>query len=172
MVQREITIKNRAGLHTRPAAALVKTAARFKADFVIRKDTFEINGKSIIGLMMLAAGQGSLIEVLAKGPDAIDQPIRLGGQVAPNSVKWDAETLDLRFTMQDVDGSHVEVHAKKAPPQMFREGIGVVVEGKYLPSGVFESNNLMVKHSNEYRAPEAGHDPKEMLKTLQREAAG
>lgn len=148
-------------------------------------------GRSRIGLIvatliilgsiayMLSGGIGGNLvyfltpsELLAKGPEAVDVPIRLGGQVAPNSVKWDAETLDLRFTMQDADGSHVEVHAKKAPPQMFREGIGVVVEGKYLPSGVFESNNLMVKHSNEYRAPEAGHDPKEMLKTLQREPAG
>ena len=69
MVQRDVTIKNRAGLHTRPAAALVKTAARFKADFVIRKDTFEINGKSIIGVMTLAAEQGSALTLCFNGPD-------------------------------------------------------------------------------------------------------
>ena len=108
-------------------------------------------------------------ELIAKGDDAYDTPIRLAGQVAPSSVKWDAEALDLRFAMQDGDGTQIEVHARKAPPQMFREGIGVVVEGRYLQNGVFESTNLMVKHSNEYRAPEAGHDPKEMLKTLVRE---
>jgi cytochrome c-type biogenesis protein CcmE len=59
-------------------------------------------------------------ELLAKGTDAYDTPIRLGGQVAPNSVKWDAEALDLRFTLQDAEGKQVEVHARKAPPQMFR----------------------------------------------------
>jgi cytochrome c-type biogenesis protein CcmE len=131
-----------------------------------------------IGYMMAGGVSGNLVwfltpsELLAKGPELVDAPIRLGGQVAPNSVKWDPETLDLRFTMQDTDGSQVEVHAKKAPPQMFREGIGVVVEGRYLSSGVFESTSLMVKHSNEYRAPEPGHDPKEMVKTLVREPAG
>ena len=69
MVEREIRIKNRAGLHTRPAAALVKTAARFKADFTIRKDAFEINGKSIIGVMTLAAEQGSSLTLCFTGPD-------------------------------------------------------------------------------------------------------
>lgn len=69
MVEREITIKNRSGLHTRPAAMLVKTAARFKSDFYIRKDTFEINGKSIIGVMTLAAEQGSTLVIKFDGPD-------------------------------------------------------------------------------------------------------
>jgi phosphocarrier protein len=69
MVEREITIKNRSGLHTRPAALLVKTAARFKSDFYIRKDAFEINGKSIIGVMTLAAEQGSMLTLKFEGPD-------------------------------------------------------------------------------------------------------
>jgi phosphocarrier protein HPr len=69
MIEREVTIRNRAGLHTRPAAALVKTAARFKADFFIRKDTFEINGKSIIGVMTLAAEQGAVLTVRFEGED-------------------------------------------------------------------------------------------------------
>ncbi len=64
-----ITIKNRAGLHTRPAAALVKTAARFKAEFIIEKDSMEINGKSIIGVMTLAAEQGSTLTLRFNGPD-------------------------------------------------------------------------------------------------------
>lgn len=59
MIQREVSIKNRAGLHTRPAASLVKLAAKFKAEFFIEKDGMEINGKSIIGVMTLAAEQGS-----------------------------------------------------------------------------------------------------------------
>jgi len=59
MIQREVTIRNRAGLHTRPAASLVKLAAKYKADFFVEKDGIEINGKSIIGVMTLAAEQGS-----------------------------------------------------------------------------------------------------------------
>ena len=62
-------VKNRAGLHTRPAASLVKLAARFKADFVISKDGFEINGKSIIGVMTLAAEQGSTLLLKFSGED-------------------------------------------------------------------------------------------------------
>jgi cytochrome c-type biogenesis protein CcmE len=130
-----------------------------------------------IGYMLAGGISSNLVyfvtpaELLQKGDLAYDTPIRLAGQVAPASVKWDAESLDLRFTMLDTDGTTIEVHARKAPPQMFREGIGVVVEGRYMPTGVFESTNVMVKHSNEYRAPEEGHDTKEMLKTLIREPA-
>jgi len=69
MITRTVTIKNRAGLHTRPAAAIVKTAARFQSDFLIVKDQFEINGKSIIGVMTLAAEQGSALELRFNGPD-------------------------------------------------------------------------------------------------------
>lgn len=69
MIKRTVTIKNRAGLHTRPAAAIVKTAARFQSEFLIFKDDFEINGKSIIGVMTLAAEQGSVLELRFDGPD-------------------------------------------------------------------------------------------------------
>ncbi len=56
-------------MHTRPAATLVKTAARFKAEFLIQKDGFEINGKSIIGVMTLAAEQGSTLMLRFEGED-------------------------------------------------------------------------------------------------------
>lgn len=69
MVQHVVTIRNRAGMHTRPAAALVKLAAKFKADFFIEKDGFEINGKSIIGVMTLAAEQGSTMLLKLDGED-------------------------------------------------------------------------------------------------------
>ncbi len=69
MIVKEIVIKNRAGLHTRPAAALVKMAAQFKSDFYILKDDFEINGKSIIGVMTLAAEQGSALKLRFDGED-------------------------------------------------------------------------------------------------------
>ena len=69
MIECEVEIKNRAGLHTRPAATLVKTASKFKSEFFIYKDGMEINGKSIIGVMTLAAEQGSPLVLKFEGPD-------------------------------------------------------------------------------------------------------
>ena len=69
MIEHEVTIRNRSGLHTRPAATLVKAASRFKAEFTIVKDDFEINGKSIIGVMTLAAEQGSTLLLRFEGED-------------------------------------------------------------------------------------------------------
>jgi phosphocarrier protein HPr len=69
MIQHEVSIRNRAGLHTRPAASLVKLAAKYKAEFFIEKDGMEINGKSIIGVMTLAAEQGSKLVVRFSGVD-------------------------------------------------------------------------------------------------------
>jgi cytochrome c-type biogenesis protein CcmE len=109
-------------------------------------------------------------ELLAKGNDAYDRPTRLGGQVMPGTMEWDADALDLRFTLQDEDGQ-IRVHSQKAPPAMFREGMGVIVEGKLNREGVFESSSVMVKHSNEYRPPEDGHPkPEDMYKSLIRES--
>ena len=104
-------------------------------------------------------------ELLAQGTKAYDAPLRLGGMVVPGSVKWDAASVDLQFVMQD-GKAQVPVHSRGAPPQMFRDGIGVVVEGKYTPAGTFEATNLLVKHSNEYRPPKAGQMPQEMYKSL------
>lgn len=69
MVIREITVTNQAGLHTRPASMIVRTAAKFKSDFYIQKDSYEINGKSIIGVMTLAAEQGSTLKLIFDGED-------------------------------------------------------------------------------------------------------
>ncbi|MFN0098446.1 MAG: cytochrome c maturation protein CcmE [Gemmatimonadaceae bacterium] len=104
-------------------------------------------------------------ELLAKGTQAVEVPVRLGGQVKPGSVRWEEKTLDLRFTVTDGSGD-VAVHSIGAPPQMFRDGMGVVVEGRYGADGIFKSSSLMVKHSNEYRAPVPGQRPQEMYKTL------
>ena len=72
MIEREVIVLNRSGIHTRPAAVIVKTAARFKADFIIIKDDMEINGKSIIGVMTLAAEQGSTLLLRFDGVDEED----------------------------------------------------------------------------------------------------
>jgi phosphocarrier protein HPr len=69
-VTRLLEIKNRLGLHARAAALLVQTVTQFDAEITISKDDQTVNGKSILGLMMLAAGQGCSIEVAAQGADA------------------------------------------------------------------------------------------------------
>jgi phosphocarrier protein HPr len=68
--EKEITVVNRLGLHARPAALFVKVASRFRAEVWVKKESEEVNGKSIMGLMMLAAGQGSKLLVTAEGVDA------------------------------------------------------------------------------------------------------
>jgi cytochrome c-type biogenesis protein CcmE len=108
-------------------------------------------------------------ELLAKGTDGIGVPVRLGGQVKPGSVKWNAQTLDLRFIVTD-GAREVPVHSTGAPPQMFRDGMGVVVEGRFGAAGVFDATGLMVKHSNEYRAPKPGEEAHEKYKTLIRQS--
>jgi len=67
---KEVTVLNKSGIHARPAAMFVKTANRFGSDIFVEKDGEKINGKSIMGLMMLAAGPGSKVTLHAKGADA------------------------------------------------------------------------------------------------------
>lgn len=67
---KELTIANKLGIHARPAAVFVKTANRFTAEIFVEKDGEKINGKSIMGLMMLAAGPGSKLILHVRGEDA------------------------------------------------------------------------------------------------------
>jgi len=69
MIEKEVIIKNKAGMHTRPASLLVKLASKFKSDFYIIKKGFQINGKSIIGVMSLAAEFGSKLVLRFDGTD-------------------------------------------------------------------------------------------------------
>jgi len=69
-ITKDIVIDNRHGLHARPAALFVKTANRFQAEIWIEKEGERVNGKSIMGLMMLAAGKGSTLSLIADGEDA------------------------------------------------------------------------------------------------------
>ena len=66
----EVVIENRNGLHARPAAMFVKISSRYRAEVWVEKDGERVNGKSIMGLMMLAAGKGSKLQVIAEGQDA------------------------------------------------------------------------------------------------------
>ena len=109
-------------------------------------------------------------ELIQKGPKAVGATVRLGGVVQTGSLEWDPEALDLKFDVgvqpdSSLDKFSVRVHAKAAPPQMFREGIGVVVEGIY-DGKVFNADRVLVKHSNEYRAPKEGEKPEDIYKTL------
>ena len=70
MVERSVQIVNKNGLHARPAAEIVKTAGQFASDVTLVRDDLEVNGKSIMGVMMLAAECGATITLRAVGPDA------------------------------------------------------------------------------------------------------
>jgi cytochrome c-type biogenesis protein CcmE len=110
-------------------------------------------------------------ELLAEGDAAYGTSVRLGGMVEPGSVRWNPETSELRFRLAD-DAGTVEVFSAGVPPQMFLEAaerataIGAVVEGSLTREGVFRATNLMVKHSEQYRAPQHGEDRKEYYREL------
>jgi cytochrome c-type biogenesis protein CcmE len=107
-------------------------------------------------------------DLLAKQDQVRDAVIRLGGMVQKDSVKWDAEAMTLRFVMSErpePGGASVVVVSRGAPPQMFRDGIGCIVEGRF-DGTVFHTERLMVKHSNEYRPPAMGEDPRKKYETL------
>lgn len=106
----------------------------------------------------------------ANGEKAYGATIRLGGMVAKNSIR-NVGGSAVEFDVKDATRV-VHVKTSTVPPQMFRENIGVVVEGTMVKGGYFQSNRLMVSHSNEYKAPEKGHavDRKElerMMKTVE-----
>jgi phosphocarrier protein len=69
MIKKKVTIVNDAGLHARPAAALVKLASKFESDFYIHLYGYKVNGKSILGVMTLAAEKGAELELELDGPD-------------------------------------------------------------------------------------------------------
>ncbi len=69
MIEREVTIVNRLGLHARPAAQLVQKASKFESEISLKRFNLEVNAKSIMGVMMLAAEMGAKILIKAKGPD-------------------------------------------------------------------------------------------------------
>ena len=100
------------------------------------------------------------IEATAKAAELEGQNIKVGGMVKTDTVQWEPEQLSLRFTMTDMNGHEINVAHKGTPPDMFKEGQGVVVEGRISGSGKdMVSHNLMVKHSEEYKKPD---DPRNM----------
>jgi phosphocarrier protein len=80
MISRDFTISNKLGLHARPSAQLTQAASRFSSDIHVSRGARRVNAKSIMGVMMLAAGQGSTVTVEAEGEDA-EQAVQAIGQL-------------------------------------------------------------------------------------------
>lgn len=108
-------------------------------------------------------------EVKARGSAVVDATVRLGGMVEDGTVEWDPESQRLAFRLSD-GATSIGVVGKGAPPQMFRAGIGAVVEGKMGADGVFHAHEVIVKHDNGYQPPKPGERPEEMYKTLMDES--
>jgi cytochrome c-type biogenesis protein CcmE len=107
-------------------------------------------------------------ELHGAGDKAVGATIRLGGLVAPGSIVRGEGASSLEFDVIDRQGGTVHVRASGVPPQLFRERIGVVVEGTMTRAGYFQGNRLMISHSNEYRVPgdKSKVDVKEMMRTM------
>jgi len=111
-------------------------------------------------------------DLRASGDKAYGATIRLGGMVKTGSIRHQSGTTGVEF---DVNDANAVVHVKSSgvPPQMFRDNIGVVVEGTMTRDGTFESHRLMVSHNNQYKAPKAGHTmDKQELEKLMRSTEG
>ena len=108
-------------------------------------------------------------ELRQAGDKAIGATIRLGGLVKEGSLVTRPGGSTIEFDVIDRPGGSVHVVSHSVPPQMFRENIGVVVEGTMTEAGHFESRRLMVSHSNEYRVPgdPAKADMKDVMKTTE-----
>jgi phosphocarrier protein len=72
MAERTVRVVNRNGVHARPAAEIVKCSSRFRSEITLVRDDLEVNGKSIMGVMMLAAEQGATLTLRARGPDEVE----------------------------------------------------------------------------------------------------
>jgi cytochrome c-type biogenesis protein CcmE len=113
---------------------------------------------ALLGVSILGIGKNLVYywgptELQAAGDKAVGATIRLGGLVADGSIKRAAGASGVEFDVVDRQGARTHVKCSGVPPQMFRERIGVVVEGTLTKAGHFEGHRLMVSHGNEYRAP-------------------
>jgi len=117
---------------------------------------------AIIGWLAFSGVGNALVyyltptELAARGEAAIGQSVRLGGLVLPGSVSGSA--TDLTFVLTDGE-TQITVHSSVAPTSSFREGAGAVVEGTLGPDGVFEADEVLVKHDENYVAPTQGQLP-------------
>ncbi len=137
---------------------------------------FAAGGAVAIALSVLAFGDvgdnlvyyWSPSELEEAGPAAVGASIRLGGLVEADSVNRSDDGLTLEFTVTD-GTSRIPVRTQAVPPAMFREGIGVVLEGTVGEDGRFATSRLMVKHDNEYQAPDVDdqRSMEELIESMQ-----
>lgn len=103
-------------------------------------------------------------EVMKKASDLQNQEIRVGGMVKSGTVQWDRQTVRLNFVLTNFKGNELNVEYLGTPPDMFKENSGAVVEGRLETDGKnFKATKLMVKHSEEYRKPDASHSMDKQL---------
>jgi len=93
-------------------------------------------------------------EAVVAGEAPVDAQIRAGGMVLEGSVDRDSESLDVRFVLTDFDGSEFTVLYSGILPDLFREGQGVIVQGQLDGSGVFQADQVLAKHDENYMPPE------------------
>lgn len=121
---------------------------------------------SIQGLQEMTVFFHTPAEIIATPADFEDKTIRIGALVQPGSVQWDSTSLNLSFNVTEDSKLFIPVVYQGVKPDMFREGQGVVVEGK-MQGEVFRANQLLVKHSEEYKIDPAHQKQKEeYYKTL------
>jgi cytochrome c-type biogenesis protein CcmE len=137
--------------------------------------------KLLLGGIVVAAALGYLIyggireaavyyitptELRAKGASAADKSFRLGGMVVPGSLRWEPRTLQLTFLLSD-GKEQVAVEHTGSPPDLFKEGAGAIVEGRYANGSLFRASTILAKHSEEYRPPHPGQaQAKDLYRTL------
>ncbi len=118
---------------------------------------------TVVGMSLLQLSTNSVYfyvphEAQAQAASLSEQTIRIGGMVEGGSVHWQAQELSLSFVLSDLKGHRLTVAYHGAPPDMFKENSGVVVEGRIRADGQqFAAQKLMVKHSEEYKAPGKDH---------------
>lgn len=94
-------------------------------------------------------------EAKTKAAELSGKTIKIGAMVQDGTTQWDANAVTLRFTMGDMQGHDIKVTHKGSPPDLFKEGQGVVAEGRLSADGSeFTAHRLMVKHSEEYKKPD------------------
>lgn len=144
---------------------------RRRAGVASRKLVYGLLGVGVLGLagyMISQALTTSLVyfilpnEYAAQPSQFENRRIRLGGLVAPESVRFNDADLQLTFLVTDGIETYPVQHVG-APPELFRENAGVVIEGRF-DEGTFVSDNLLIKHSEVYEAPADGHIDIEALR--------
>lgn len=140
-----------------------------------KKTKLLLGGSLVVGTLLYLISGGiqeatvyyiTPTELKAKGGAAADRSFRLGGLVVPGSLHWEPQTLKLTFRLTD-GKEQVAVEHTGSPPDLFKEGAGALVEGKYANGSLFVANTILAKHSEEYRPPEKGQAmAKDLYRTL------